>query len=243
MLRIGCIIAGALVAWFGAALARQEGDLAWARFAARDGRPGSLKAKGADLERAHLAFANAPASREDIAETELDLAVALNRSGFPGGFLAAAEREERIRAAAQRLARASPITANAWCTLALVEAKALERSQSAVEGFLSACYRLGPRDISVVETRLHVALGLWGVLPKAIRLAALEDVAAGLSGEYRDWMLDRLAYGVAVVAPAREELITSFVAPYGDDVHKRYAALLASYRKQFARASGFRPER
>jgi hypothetical protein len=241
MLRLVCVAAGAVLLWSGVTLARQEGELTAARFAARDGRPGALRAKGANLERAYLAFANARDSRGDLAEPELDLAVELDRAGLPGGFLGGAEREGRIKAAAQRLARSSPVAANAWCTLALVESRTREGSQSFIARALDACYRLGPRDITLVEPRLYLSLALWDTLPKAARTKALVDVAAALQDLYRDWMVDRLAYGAAVIAPARSELISTFISPYGDAVERRFSEQLMGYRKRFAAAPAIRP--
>lgn len=215
-----------------------------ARFVARDGRPGALKAPGFRVERAYLVLNGLQSFRSDLAELETDLAIELDRIGFPGGFLPSPLREARVKLSAGRLAQAAPAAADPWCGLALAEAKTSEGSQRAIEGRLRRCFALGPREIRLLEPRIHLALALWEQLPRDVRTAAMLDIATGLKdADFGGWTLERLAYGVAIVAPARESVVLPLIEQYGAEREQQFKNLIASYRARYGNQLGEFPAR
>lgn len=232
MLRLFFIILGAFLVWAGTGLARQEMAVIDARFVARDGRPRALKAPEAKIEQAFLELSARRTLRSDWLEAQIDLASELDRIGFPRGFVPSPLREQRVRSSAEDLGRASPMTADAWCLMALSEAKAPASPGTRFEALLRACYAFGPREISLVETRLHLALAVWEALPKDLKTVALVDIASALQDHrVRSWMLDRLAYGIAVIAPMRQDIALALVSPYGAEREQRFLKQILSYRK------------
>lgn len=231
MLRFSSAIIGTLLLISGTSLWQQEAEVSNARFVARDLGQRSFKAESHEIERAYVALASREPSRSDWAEPELVLALELDRMGFPPGFVPAPVREHRVRRSAEGFARASPSTAPAWCVLALSEVKAEVSTADLFERRLRSCFVLGPREISVVETRLHLVLAMWSTLSKDLKTAALIDVASALQDrQVRHWMLDRLAYGVAVIAPAQEAAVLSLIGPYGAELEQRFQKQVLSYR-------------
>lgn len=238
MLRIIFIVFGCWLAISGSSLWQQEVGVVNARFIARDLGQRFFKAKNTQINTAYVSFASKNTARSDWAEPELGLALELDRMGFPPGFVPSPVRENRARMSAGRLARASPSAASAWCVLALSEVRASVTTEGLFEKRFRSCFALGRREISLVETRVHLALATWTTLPKDLKTAALLDVASALQERHtRNWMLDRLAYGVAVVAPAQEATALSLISPYGADMEQRFQKQVLSHRKIHAERS------
>jgi len=236
MIRFLFTIIGSLLIISGTSLWQQEAEVVNARFVARDLGQRFFKAESNEIERAYVALASREPSRSDLAEAELGLALELDRIGFPPGFVPAPVREHRVRSAAEGLAHTYPSAAAAWCVLALSEVKTEVSTADLFERRLRACFASGPREMSVVEMRVHLALATWGKLPKELKTAALIDVASALQERHtRGWMLDRLAYGVAVIAPAQEATVLSLLGPYGADLELRFQKQVLSYRQAQAR--------
>ncbi|WP_156827209.1 hypothetical protein [Hyphomicrobium zavarzinii] len=232
MLRFLFTMIGLLLFISGTSLWQQEAEVTNARFVARDLGQRSFKAESNEIERAYVALASREPSRSDWADPELGLALELDRMGFPPGFVPTPVREHRVRNSAEHLASSSPSAAAAWCVLALSEVKAEVPTAGVFEERLRSCFVFGPREISVVEMRVHLALATWSKLPKDLKTAALIDVASALQERHtRDWMLDRLAYGVAVIAPAQEATVLSLLDPYGADLEQPFQKQVLSYRQ------------
>lgn len=238
MLRVIGLCLGVCLAWLGGSLAWQEGNLVEARRVARDGLPGRLTAQDYDLEEAYRRFALV-SSRTDLLELETELALELDRRSYPKAFLGSGLREERIYASFVRLARAAPGVADAWCMLALAEARRLAEASDLVNERLRACYALASREVKLFETRLHLSLAIWDRLPMDLRRRALTDAARGLQDRhFGGWMLEKLAYGVAVIAPDKEAVLLPLIEPYGSEAVQRFKTRIIAYRKQFAPQGG-----
>jgi hypothetical protein len=233
LLRGAALALGLWMVFAGGLLTRQEAGLVGARFTARDGQPGPLKASLPDVEAAHREFASIRAPSSDVADVELKLAIFLDHARVSAGFLGGVAREARLRSASLRLLRADPLSGDAWCMLAVLAAKSVERDDATIRERLSVCYAVAPREVSAVDKRLHLALALWNELPKDLQVSAAADIASALqSSSLREWMLDRLGYGIGVVAPSREPLVESLLAGYGDEVRKKFQRAKLEHRKQ-----------
>jgi hypothetical protein len=238
VLRIIFIVFGCWLAISGSSLWQQEVGVVNARFIARDLGQRSFKAENAQIDKAYVSFASKNTLRSDWAEPEIGLALELDRIGYPPGFVPSPIRENRARMSAERLARASPTAASAWCVLALSEVRASVTTEGLFQKRFRSCFVLGRREIALVETRVHLALAIWGNLPRDLKTSAMLDVASALQERHtRSWMLDRLAYGVAVVAPAQEATALSLISPYGIDTEQRFQKQVLAYRKIHAERS------
>lgn len=238
VLRLLLLLIAAGVSWSGVSLVADEGPLVGARLIAREGRPAALVADDAAIDGAYRAFSQA-AGWTDVVETELGLALELDRRGFPRAFVASPVREERIASSARRLAHASPVAAEAWCMLALAEAKAQGRSSDAVNAHLRACYRFGPREIVLYEARLDLAYALWDELPKDVRRLAMTDAAAALRDRhFNAWAIERLSYGAAIIAPARAAIFLPLIQQYGSEAELRFQRSLVSHRRRYSDRAG-----
>ena len=233
MLRLVCFVIGIYLVGFGFALTSTESGVVNARFIARDGRPRALSAKDFEIEQAYLALSSRNTFRGDWLEPEMGLALELDRIGYPSGFLPSPLREARIRQSAERLGRASPAAAEAWCLLALSEAKAGNGSHQLLAERLRACFALGPRERALFRTRLHLGLAAWDGLPKDLKIVVLAEVASALQGAGRGRMLDMLAYGVAVIAPEREAMLLALIEPHGAEPRDRFKKQILAYRKRY----------
>lgn len=232
MLRLLFIVSGSWLAISGSCLWQQEAGVVNARFIARNLGQRFFKAENTQIDKAYVSFASKSTVRSNWAEPELGLALELDRMEFPPGFVPSPVRENRARMSAERLARASPSAASAWCVLALSEVRASVTTEGLFEKRFRSCFALGRREIALVETRVHLALATWTTIPKDLKTGALLDVASALQERHtRNWILDRLAYGVAVIAPAQEATALSLISPYGSDMEQRFQKQVLAYRK------------
>jgi hypothetical protein len=239
MLRVVCILAGLCLALYGGGLAYEELGLIEARHVARDRGPKGLKASDETLDAAFRLASAVGAPGEERAQLMLDLALALESRRGAGDAARAALDRERIYSAALRLTHLAPLSARAWCALALANAKA-EGVTVRAASQLEACYHYGPREITVVDGRLAFSLAAWDALPLSVRNAAMIDVAVGLRDEHLRWrMVDRLANIVVTVAPARAALAATLVEQYGEQLKGQYSKALERYRRS-GQTGGFR---
>lgn len=238
MLRILALLLGSYLACFGIVLADDERGLVESRLVARDGLPGRLRSSDFAVDDAYRALASA-SPRGDSLELEAALALELDRRQFPKAFVDSGVREDRVAHAFDRMARAVPVSADAWCMRALHNARMHAPDWRAVEANLRACYELGPREIRLFESRVLLSFAAWDELPKDLRRRALTDAAVGLAdAHFRGWMLERLAYGAAIIAPAKEPVFRVLIEPHGDELVKRFQSRIIAFRKQFSPNSG-----
>jgi hypothetical protein len=238
-LRVVCFFAGLALAGTGALLAREEAMLVEARHVARDGY---LARPGTPVSAIRKAYADVAAIRPGD-RGELELAIELYGRGGVGGGEMLIARQARVERAAANVARKAPLDAKAWCVLALAHSKTAGLTPPAVD-MLRTCYALGPREIGVVNGRLMLVLEFWDALPQDVRNAAMIDVAAAL-GEpgLGPWMVQRLAYAVAAVAPAREPLVVTLLDTYGENLKPRYEQAVSALRRQAMKRAAVRQER
>ncbi len=227
MLRLCCLIAGLALAGAGALMARQELALADARHVARDARPGRTTVPVSRLREAYSALDAVNARGTD----QLDIAIKLHGLGETDGTESLIVRHARVYRAAEKLARASPLDARAWCVLALAQSKAIGITPAVVEQ-IRACYAFGAREIGIIDGRLMFVWSAWDQLPQDVRNAAMIDVAATLEDPaLAPWMANRLAYAVATVAPSRAPLAETLLDTYGEQLKVRYEQAVSSYRR------------
>lgn len=167
--------------------------------------------------------------RKDFSVILLNISVQIG-SKITKDHLTIRENElKSIDFAGKSVSRYSPMSARAWCTLAMTSLYLHGVDKTMIER-IRACYKLGPYEDELVGARLALVFSVWDHLPENLHNTAVSEIEERLSKTAtRQATIRHLASTIATIAPKQQELAETLLLSKGDESVKYFIQLLRQH--------------